>query len=88
MNVTYAPSVGVFVLWVVYNVSCSHSGFCNVNSVNVNYAIVFISGALLDSEINGLLILHEFKYCKWYFEQTNTSEKSVLALKACKFFEI
>lgn len=66
----YAPSVEVFVMSVVYNVSCSHSGFCNVNSVNVNYLIVFISGALLDSEINadGLLILYKSKYCKWYFE--------------------
>lgn len=67
----YAPSVGVFVVSGVYNVSRSHSGFCNVNSVNVNYTIVFISGALLDSELNGLLILYKFKYCKWYFEQTN-----------------
>lgn len=39
----------VFVLSVVYNVSCSHSGLCNVNSVNVEYMIIFISGALLNS---------------------------------------
>lgn len=37
----YAPSVEVFVLSVVYNVSCSHLDFCNVNSVNVNYMIVY-----------------------------------------------
>lgn len=43
------PSVEVFVLSVVYIVSGSHLSFCNVNSVNVDYMIVFISGALLDS---------------------------------------
>lgn len=64
-----SPSVEVFVPSVVYNVSCSHLGLCNVNSVNVDYMIVFISGALLDSirlirKVNpdGLSITYKFKY--------------------------
>lgn len=88
----------VFVLLVVHNPSCSHSGregggFCNVNSVNVDQMMLFISGAALlllnsvndrwtvgDTQINTVNLISK--------ERKFTAGKSVSASKHAKFFKI